>query len=239
MNLLFLDCETTGREDSRLIQLAYRDGTGQVTFNGHFKPPVPIEIGAMATHHITNEDVATRPSFSDSQKCRDELSAMLLTHVPVMHNAQFDVGVLQREGIVISKYICTLKVAQYILPPQEQYKLPYLFYALDCHKNMSARAIRWHDAEGDIFALEHVFQKLFRKWCEYSTEWKPEEQFLEDLVEFSVKPMLLKFVPFGKHKGKEFAWVALHDRDYLNWAFYKMENKGIDLEYTLRYYLHL
>jgi hypothetical protein len=49
MNLAFTDTETTGtEEEDRLLQLAYRCGGKDV--NELYRPPVPINLMAMATH---------------------------------------------------------------------------------------------------------------------------------------------------------------------------------------------
>lgn len=70
MKICFLDTETTGLSNGRLVQLAYEvydsedTGSNGLCKNCTYKPPVPIELEAMATHHITEKMVADMPPFS-------------------------------------------------------------------------------------------------------------------------------------------------------------------------------
>ncbi|MCP3873243.1 MAG: 3'-5' exonuclease, partial [Desulfobacteraceae bacterium] len=97
---IFLDTETTGTgEKDRLCQLAYKIEGGDIV-NKLFKPPLPIEIGAMCVHHITNEMVENKPVFKDSndhQKLVDLLNDD--KNILVAHNAKFDVDMLIKEGV--------------------------------------------------------------------------------------------------------------------------------------------
>ena len=65
MNILFLDTETTGLENGRIVQLAYKNRGDKDTFVEYYKPPVPIEFGAMGTHHITEKMVANEPPCTE------------------------------------------------------------------------------------------------------------------------------------------------------------------------------
>lgn len=71
MKAIILDSETTGLKDSRPVEIAYIDvsalfnkpmcidGSRKVfEYRKLFNPLKPIEFGAMATHHITNDDIA-------------------------------------------------------------------------------------------------------------------------------------------------------------------------------------
>ena len=64
---IFLDTETTGAtKNDRLCQLAYKTEKCEIV-NELFKPPLPIAIGAMCVHHITNEMVENKSAFKDSK----------------------------------------------------------------------------------------------------------------------------------------------------------------------------
>lgn len=234
---LFLDTETTGKDNARLVQLAYESFDKKVQCNSYYKPPIPIEIGAMSVHRITNDAVANNAAFADDFVVRGELVSCLSDMILVAHNAQFDVGILKTEGIDVPRYICTLKLAQHILPLQEQYKLSYLYYAFHCYRDEGAVG-NAHDAKEDIRMLRLVFDKLWTEWTLLHPEWNKQEA-VEQLVKLSMEPMLMKFMPLGKYKGQTFEQVAVRDRDYLNWMMYKMENKGVDLTHTLKHYLHI
>ncbi len=245
-NLLFLDTETTGIAEGRLIQVAYMlrtpGGTARTDEDGaaapgmmhveYFKPPIPIEIEAMAVHHITERHVAARPSFAGS----DTHAALrtLLTDpatVFVAHNAPFDMGVLVREGLPspAGGFICTMKVAMamYDLP---MYKMQYLRYLWDIDDDGAVA----HDAEGDVAILGKVFDHMLREYRD--DKGVSEDDAIRAFVEISRNPILLRRMTFGQYAGKTFAEVAAADRSYLQWLS-TLKDKGDDFAYTVRHYL--
>ncbi len=163
-DLLFLDTETTGIE-GRLIQLAYKKRGDEHVFVENYKPPVAIEIEAMATHHITERMVAGKTPFAGSRDHK-KLSEILKDSVLVAHNAAFDMGMLRKEGITIHDYICTWKVAQsmYDYP---QYKMQYLRYLWSIDDIPEAHA---HSAAGDVMVLEKVFDHMAEEYAR--TAWR-------------------------------------------------------------------
>ena len=87
-NLIFLDTETTGIVNGRLIQLAYKkQGDANICVE-YYKPPTPIEIEAMVVHHITEKHVANRPPFLKSP-AYEKLQALLpdSSWLPIMQNS--------------------------------------------------------------------------------------------------------------------------------------------------------
>jgi exodeoxyribonuclease X len=156
--LIFLDTETTGTGvDDRLCQLAFK--TKEETFSELFKPPIKIPPEASAVTHITNKMVADKDTFRES-KDYSRIKKLLEEHdrVLVAHNALFDVGMLARESIVTSNFICTLRIARYLDKENKftMYNLQYLRYALDLEVEAQA-----HDALGDVIVLEALFNRLF------------------------------------------------------------------------------
>lgn len=238
-NLVFLDTETTGiGADGRLCQVAYK-------FNGMeseslFKPPVPIEIEAMAVAHITNRMVADKEPFADSQMKKDLQALFAAGNILVAHNAAFDAEMLRREQIEVKKIIDTYKVAQDLDVDGEipKYNLQYLRYYFDLEvENAPA-----HDALGDVRVLERLFEYYFQKML-VGTE--NEEKVLERMLEISAKPILIKKFNFGKYNGEKVSEVAKKDAGYLNWLFNQKimaREQGIENDenwiYTLDTYLN-
>ena len=63
---IYLDTETTGSGTTdRLCQIAFKTDTG-TTVDELLNPNMPISVEAMSIHHITNEMVADKPPFKDS-----------------------------------------------------------------------------------------------------------------------------------------------------------------------------
>lgn len=151
--LIFLDTETTGIDNCRMIELAYCAEDGVPT-SLRVKPPIPIEFGAMAVNHITEKMVADLKPFAKHgsyKVIKKELEAGII----VAHNAPFDLGVLDREGIDITDYICTKEMAKAMYPRAEQHRLQYLRYWLGLEIEGEA-----HTAEGDIAVLEALFRRM-------------------------------------------------------------------------------
>jgi len=232
MDLIFLDTETTGIEESdRLCQVCYR--TGEVTKTEYFKPPVPMSVKSMSITHITNKMLEGKPVFKDSDFAQ-ELQKLLTSGIMVAHNCQFDSKMLTLEGMHVPQSICTLRVARHldasaVIP---EYNLQYLRYYLDLDVPGNA-----HDAEGDVNVLYAVFSRLLVKVQEKTGD---EASAILKMIEISSTPSLYKKFNFGKHKEKLISEIAVNDRGYLEWLLkQKLESGDNDEDwiYTLQYYL--
>lgn len=232
MQLIFLDTETTGIEETdRLCQVCYR--VNDEVKVGYFKPPVPMSVKSMSITHITNKMLADKKPFTGSVFAL-ELQNLLSSNILVAHNAPFDCEMLKREGVEIPQFICTLRVARFldsggVIP---EYNLQYLRYYLDLDVPGNA-----HDAEGDVNVLHAVFDRLLAKVQETTGN---KEAAIQKMIEISSQPSLYKKFNFGKHKDKMICDIAQTDRGYLEWLLkQKLESGDNDEDwvYTLQYYL--
>jgi len=220
--IILLDVETTGIEThDRLCQIAFKVKGEKCSYQGLFKPPIPISIEAMSVTHITNEMVADKPVFIGSTLQR-MLREDYKEDVLVAHNAQFDQKFLEKEAIYFKKIICTMKLAHAYDKEGKlsKHNLQYLryFYNLDVGNVLA------HDAMGDVIVLE----KLFEFYSQYFT--------VEEMLEISARPILLKVFPFGKYSKEKFSDVIGRDRNYFMWI---LNNVSMDenLKYTINHYL--
>lgn len=154
--LIFLDVETTGlTPQDRLCQVAYSftdDPLGtSVIHSQYFLPPIPVCLDAMMVNHITNKFLADKEVFTSSLMF-PRLAQLLETHTLVAHNAQFDIDMLEREGLKVPSYICTKKVAKH-LNLAEKNNLQYLRYALELDVPQATA----HTAEGDVLVLIELY----------------------------------------------------------------------------------
>jgi exodeoxyribonuclease X len=235
MKLLFLDTETTDiQPDARLVQLAYKSMETGETVNEYFKPPVTITYGSMAIHHVTNEMVAAKPAFEGSEQ-EQNLRSRLETEIIVAHNAPFDINILQNEGINVSKYIDTLRIARHMIQA-DQYKLQYLRYFL----NLNVEGLA-HDALGDVLVLEALFNHLLNVVKE-KFSLVNDDAITEKLLELTKTPVVMDAFTFGKHRGKSFKEVNKTDQSYLKWLHGSevkkpTEEQNEDLVHTLNFFL--
>ncbi|EKE10842.1 MAG: DNA polymerase III, epsilon subunit [uncultured bacterium] len=211
--LVFLDTETTGLgADGRLCQVAYK--FLGVEKEGLFKPPVPIEIEAMAVTHITNKMVADKDPFIGSEMFKDLEEIFAAGNILVAHNADFDAGILKKEGLQAEKIIDTHKIAHYLDEDAEipRHSLQYLRYYFDLETEDASA----HDALGDVRVLEKLFDYFFGKMM---IGEKAEEKVIEKMMEISKLPILIKKFNFGKYSGERVSEVAKKDSGYLTWLF--------------------
>ncbi len=210
MNLLFCDTETTGTEaEDRLCQVCFR--LGELERNELFKPPLPIKVGAMAVHHITNEMVEDKPAFIGTETY-NLLQALRHNTVFVAHNAPFDIGMLRKEGLEFGHVIDTLKIARHLDEEAilESHGLQYLRY----YHGLKVEAVA-HDALGDVRVLQAVYEVLRRQLAE--AEGIPLEAASERMLEISSRPALIRRFNFGKHRGELLTDIVVKDRGYLKW----------------------
>lgn len=242
--LIFLDTETTGlSKTDRLCQLAYK--IEDVIVNELFLPPVPMNIEAESVHHISQKELNEKPAFIGSHQ-HEVLKKLLAdpNYILVAHNAQFDINMLTKEGLTVPKYICTKKLAQYLLsdnPAVTKYNLQYLrtFFQVELEN------IRAHDAEGDVLVLEAVFNKLMSiatdaatvKAKEKGKRAPSDKKIIERILELSMHPVQPKQrMAFGKYKGMMLTDAIKADRGYFTWL---ISQKGDDDDELMRTVKHL
>lgn len=224
-NLIYFDTETTSATDGRLIQFAYSIDSATPPVSLMVKPPIPIEIEAMAVHHITEDMVANlAPLDSTGQGMINDL---FKDRIGVAYNAIFDVGILAKENISVPNYICAYKVAQkmYDLP---QYKLQYLRYLWNIKVDAEA-----HDAGGDVVVLTKVFEKMLADYMKLSG--CKEEDAIREFIDITRNPVLLRRMRFGKYKDRTFEDIARSDKTYFEWLFKQQIEE--DLRYTISYWM--
>ena len=236
--LIFIDTETTGaKPEDRLIQVAYRT-TDSVDVNELFSTILPIEVGAMAVHHITEAMIEGKPLFKGSEVEKDLQQRFEKSQVFVAHNAPFDVAMIEKEGLKVGPVIDTLKVARHLDPQGsiESYALQYLRYLLGIDVEATA-----HDAWGDILVLEQLFYRMLKKMVQEQD--MTQDEAIEKMIEISAQPTLFRTIRFGKYRGQKLQDIAEKDPGYLKWLLTQKEQdpEGPDEDwiFTLKHYLHL
>lgn len=207
MSAIVIDTETTGVKSPEPIQVAWRvfEAPGDVTsgWDGDYKvtllkPSKPIELGALATHHILDEELEGRPPSAGFRILNEAPG----TDYIIGHNIDFDWRVLGEPRV---RRICTLALSRMLWPEADSHGLGAMMYHLD-REHAKWRLHGAHDAVCDVrntlILLERVLAKLTAV-----VVW-------HDLWVVSEKARLPSKMPNGKHKG-----VPIRDvpADYLRW----------------------
>jgi DNA polymerase-3 subunit epsilon len=89
---LFLDTETTGLDgNSEIVEIAILNAAGETVLDTLVKPTRSIPASAQEIHHITDEMVASAPTF---QELMPELERILRGREVLVYNAEFDESML-------------------------------------------------------------------------------------------------------------------------------------------------
>ena len=216
-----LDCETTGLdiENDKIIEIA----ATKFTFNKKIKtidtlinPMCDIPEESQKIHNISNEMVQKKPKIY-------EILPLILEfiddHIIVGHGIKFDITIIAKEAarhqipcnITKNFLIDTLRLARlYGESPVNSLE------KLCQHFNIEVE--RSHRALSDVLVNIEIFKHL-------SKSFDTTEQLLNRLQ----KPVLMKKMPLGKYKGRNFSEIPL---DYLRWSAKK--NFDEDLLYSIR-----
>lgn len=236
MKVIILDTETTGTlDEDRICQLSYLvtdiEGNIEELHDELCLPPIDIKFEAMAVHHITPEMIQGKGSCIDTKAFKRLCELNTNENILVIQNAKFDLDMLFKEGFVSNmQLIDTFRILRALYPLDTPHGLQHKRYQWGLYKNEQALIdnlgveIKAHDALGDVIVLKHLFEKLL------------SENGLSDMVGLCSRPILLEYMPFGKHKGKLLQQLALEDRASLNYMLDKFDLDE-DILYSINYYL--
>lgn len=199
---VILDTETTGINEPDVIELAYvymdsPKDEKYTAFSRRFKPRKPIELGAMAAHHIIDSDVKPCPTWTGSWSPPDPVDYL------VGHNIDFDWAAIGKPNI---KRICTLAIARHTYPSIDSHSLVALMYHLYPQEFARGLVKDAHSALRDVDNTQRLLFALIQAIPNAAT-W-------EDVWQFSEKARIPTVMPFGMHKGTPLKGVPA---SYLTW----------------------
>lgn len=201
MTALLFDTETTGAKDPEIIEAAWLelsdpvDLTPLASFEQRYRPSKPIELGALATHHIYDEELVDCPPHTD-------FSLPANTEYLIGHNVDYDWTVAGQPPV---KRICTLALARHVYPQLDSHSQSGLLYFI---RRPEARDMLRHahsalvDVQNCLIILKHLV-----KQAGHIQTW-------EDLWHLSEHARVPSIMPFGKHKGLPITQVP---DDYKAW----------------------
>lgn len=216
-----LDCESTGLEpkEDRIIEIA----AARFTFDQILQekealvnPGCPIPAVSQGIHNISEAMVMNQPPI---QEVLPAFLKMIEGHILVGHGIGFDIALIAAEAkrhqiptnIEKQPFLDTLRMARlYGESPVNSLQ------QLRQHFNIEPQGA--HRAMSDVIVNIEVFKYLARSY-----------RSLGDLFAALEKPIRLKTMPLGKHKGRKFEEIPL---EYLLWASKKDFDQ--DLLYSIR-----
>lgn len=216
-----IDCETTGLDSKqdRVIEVAVMVFTFNEIleeFESLIDPGIEIPASSIEIHHISMDMVKGKPKINEVLA---NLFKIVKDYTIVGHGIKFDIDILLEEAkrfcipchLDKNPTIDTLRLAR-LNGDSPSNSLA----TLGVHFNVDSDGA--HRAMSDVKVNIEVFKHLSRR---YHT--------LKELNQALERPILLKTMPLGKHRGRSFREIPLH---YLNWA--ARQEFDQDLLYSLR-----
>ncbi len=197
---IIFDVEATDKNDAVIIEAATLDVTSLNPFEvgnpwvQRYNPGKPISLGALATHHIMDEELANCPASSSFRLPTG-------TKYLIGHNIDFDWVAIGKPEV---KRICTLALARSLWPELDSHTQSALlyFFERDTARDQLRNA---HSALADVWICSKIVGQIIDKLHPAS---------LDALWEMSEKARIPTIMPFGKHKGEPISQVPT---DYKQW----------------------
>ena len=197
---IIFDVEATDKNDAVIIEAASLDVTSLNPFDvgnpwvQRYNPGKPISLGALATHHIMDEELVNCPPSSSFQLPAD-------TKYLIGHNIDFDWVAIGKPEV---KRICTLALARSLWPELDSHTQSALLYYFE--RDTAREELRSaHSALADVWICSKIFSQIVSKLQPIS---------LDALWEMSEKARIPKVMPYGKHKGE---LISQMPADYKQW----------------------
>lgn len=198
---LVFDTETTGTDTPEIIEAAWiqLDNPDNLTildsFEQRYRPEGPIRLGALATHHIYDEELVDCPP-SASFQLPDQVTYL------IGHNIDYD---WQAAGQPEVRRICTLALSRYLYPELDSHSQSALLY--HTHRTQAREWLRnAHSAMADVKNCLHNLRALLKQASKIHS-W-------EDLWQLSEHARIPTHMPFGKHRGEPIGQIPA---DYKAW----------------------
>ena len=207
MTALIFDSETTGLKEPVIIEAAWLalsdplNLTIQAQFEQRYNPGKAIELGALSTHHIMDEELADCQPASEFALPED-------TEYLIGHNVDYDWRVIGEPPI---KRICTLALSRRLFPALDshtQSAMIYHFERDDARQMLKGAHSALADVKNCRVVLDYLVSNLF------SSGRLNEASTWADLWAISEQARIPTLITFGKHKGE---LISAIPADYKQW----------------------
>lgn len=210
LSAILIDTETTGITDPVAVEIAWleREGIHNADilrkFHQRYNPGKPIELGAMATHHIMNEDVTHCPPTSDFKLPEG-------TEYIIGHNVDYDWKAIGSPDV---RRICTLALSRHLFPNLDshtQSAMVYHFKGRDAKPMLDGSHSAIIDVRNCHVVLQYLIDRMHNElgWFTAATSsWSD----LWDISEWARVPTTMQF---GKHKGELISEIPKSYKEWL------------------------
>lgn len=206
MNAIIFDSETTGLKDPQMVEGAYLKLADIQTldvveeFLQRYKPSKPIELGALTTSHIYDEELVDCPPHT-------EFALPFGTQYIIGHNVDYDWGVIGQPDV---KRICTQALSRALWPDADSHSQSAMIYL---HYREHARGLlqNAHAALDDVLNCRRLLVKILE---EIALRNGAAVFSFEDLWMISEEARIPTVIRFGKHAGSKIADIPA---DYKRW----------------------
>ncbi|MBT5490880.1 3'-5' exonuclease [bacterium] len=275
---IFFDTETTGLEvEDRIFELAFsykdrkKSNYGNNFFypieryshSSKFNPGLDISVEAAMTTNVMNNQVKGLAPFKDTdiQTTFKKLSEDK-NYTFIAYNAPFDINMIEKEDISIDhkQVIDLYRVAKHLFKnetildrngekkPLGSNKLQYFRYLFEFDeqpdfkillKEYGLEEIKAHEALSDVIILEYFYHFIKKKF----------NLSIEEIKEFSQKPVLEPYISFGNvfEKGTSFetCFTSTYEQygktkngfDYLDWCSNNL-TLSVDTEFSVKMHFY-
>ena len=160
-----------------------------------------ISYGAMAVHHILEQDIVDQPHFDTFQLPSE-------TVYIIGHNIDYDIRTIEKCGVDSSKIkaICTLALARRAWPDAEAHNISALIYMISKGSQRARELLKGaHRADADIILTANILMHIMHHL---------QVQDIEQLYALSEDARIPRSLNFGKHKGTAIEELP---KDYVQW----------------------
>lgn len=201
MTTIIFDTETTGSNTPQIIEAAWLQLGSPATleisaeFLQRYRPSEKNTLGALATHHIYDEELVDCPAHTEFRLPAE-------VDYIIGHNIDYDWKVAGEPKV---KRICTLALSRYFYPEADSHSQSAMIYLID-RPHARERLRNAHSALADVKNCHALLANLLSL-----TDPKPDWEAVWQLSERARIPTVMTF---GKHKGTLIADVPA---DYKAW----------------------
>jgi exodeoxyribonuclease X len=201
---VIFDSEATGLTEARIIEAAWlkvpdpNTLKAEGSFLQRYNPGKPIALGALATHHIMDEELVDCPPYTDFRLPEG-------TEYLVGYNIDYDWRVIGEPDV---KRICVLALCRHFFPGLDSYSQSAVLYHLI--RSQARELLKGaHSADADVYNCHIIMSHLIPRLVDSA-----EPLTWERIWQRSEIARIPTVMTFGKHKG-----TAIQDipGDYKRW----------------------